>query len=116
MSQKFPFKKEGWKNPNVVMRGQQRTWPHLKQILTMENYSQFSPDVPTYASIEASPSIYPAKKYCDITGFVAPYTDPKTGLRFANATVFYDIKNQLSEEGVEKYLGLRNAKPKTRLQ
>ena len=43
--------------------------------------------------------MYPAKKYCDITGQPARYTDPKTKLRYADATVFE----------VQRYLGLRRA-------
>jgi INO80 complex subunit C len=135
---KLPFKKKGWKNQNVVLRGQQRTWPHLKQILASEETLEFSKGTTTYSSIEAAPSILPARKYCDITGLLvpffflfhfnffcfwtrlwalqAPYTDPRTGLRFANAEVYRFIKEQLTEEGIEKYLSLRNAKPRTKLQ
>jgi len=105
-------KKKGWKNPNVQLRGQSRYWPHLKQILQMENYSRLPPSVPTYTNIEAPPSLLPAKKYCDITGFVAPYRDPKNGLRYCSVEGFQYIHSHLSREDVDKYLTLRNAQPK----
>ena len=48
-------------------------------------------------SVEAPPSLLPAKRYCDITGLQvrgtltqAPYTDPKTRLRYHSAEI-YDI-------------------------
>jgi INO80 complex subunit C len=36
---------------------------------------------------EAPPSLRPSKKYCDITGLEAPYTDPKSRLRYHNADI-----------------------------
>lgn len=95
-------------------------------------------------SIAAPPSIYPAKKYCDITGHVvrslrprvtpiwlvfsarslrvfahfeaftgvsqAKYTDPATGLRYKDASVYKWIKENLTTpEKVEAYLERRGA-------
>jgi len=103
------FKKKGWKNPNAQLRGQTRAWLQLKQILVLENYGSLPANIPTYSNIEASSSVYPAKKYCDITGFVAPYTDPKTKLRYASADMYQFIHKQLTRDDIEKYLALRNA-------
>lgn len=36
---------------------------------------------------EAPPSLRPPKKYCDVTGLEAPYTDPKSRLRYHNADI-----------------------------
>ena len=67
----------------------------------------------TDTSIEAPPSVWPQKHYCDITGlevgpmplfafsiltsydswFQAPYTDPATGLRYHDKSVYDVIKN-----------------------
>ncbi|KAI9136917.1 YL1 nuclear protein C-terminal domain-containing protein, partial [Paraphysoderma sedebokerense] len=58
--------------------------------------------------IVSPPSLIPPKKYCDITGLEAPYTDPKTGLRYHNAEVYKFIKT-LSTHTVQEYLGLRGA-------
>ncbi|GAC93228.1 potential vacuolar protein sorting protein [Pseudozyma hubeiensis SY62] len=49
-------------------------------------------DIPTYSSVEAPPSLRPAKKYCDVTGLIAPYTDPKSGLRYHSVEVYEIIK------------------------
>lgn len=42
-------------------------------------------------NIEAPPSLLPSRKYCDITGFVAPYRDPQTNLRYSSVGVYHCI-------------------------
>jgi len=71
------------------------------------------PNVPkepsvTYTSIAAAPSLKPKKKYCDITGLPAKYTDPKTGLFYFNAEVYQVVKG-LSTTQVQEYLAARGA-------
>ncbi|KAH0657582.1 hypothetical protein KY289_026330 [Solanum tuberosum] len=44
-------------------------------------------------NIETPPSMHPGKKICDITGFEAPYFDPRTKLRYANTEVFKAIRS-----------------------
>ncbi|KAG2004268.1 hypothetical protein CC2G_002838 [Coprinopsis cinerea AmutBmut pab1-1] len=63
-------------------------------------------EVPTYATIEAPPSVWPQKHYCDITGLEAPYTDPATGLRYHDRHV-YAIIQSLSPSNVKDYLSAR---------
>ncbi|CAO1630230.1 unnamed protein product [Parajaminaea phylloscopi] len=66
-------------------------------------------NLPTYLSVEAPPSLRPAKKYCDVTGLLAPYTDPKTGLRYHSAEIYEVIKT--FAPGVDQaYLTLRGRK------
>ncbi|KAF6176251.1 hypothetical protein GIB67_023542 [Kingdonia uniflora] len=91
-------------------KGQARSrhWKHLKQILQAENYTNCPPNQPNYVNIESPPSTYPSKKYCDITGYEAPYTDPRTSLRYADADVFKRVRG-LPGDCVQKYLKLRNA-------
>eukprot|EP00249_Psilotum_nudum_P011346 c23116_g1_i1 orf=278-673(-) len=104
----FPFKRVqlSERYPKGQARG--RHWKHLKQILQTENYHLYPASEPNYVNIEAPPSMYPAKKYCDITGFEAPYTDPRTKLRFANTEIFKRIRS-LPNEYIQGYLALRNA-------
>jgi len=59
-------------------------------------------------SIEAPLSVLPPRKYCDISGFPAPYTDPRTKLRFCDATM-YQVIRTLSDDEVQRYLAFRNA-------
>ncbi|XP_042506828.1 INO80 complex subunit C [Macadamia integrifolia] len=108
LPQHLSFKKvQMWeKYPKGHARG--RHWKHLKQILQAENYQTFLFNEPNYVNIESPPSIYPSKKFCDITGFEAPYVDPRTNLRYANADVFKLIRS-LPSEYVQRYLALRNA-------
>ena len=62
----------------------------------------------TYMSLDAPPSVKPKKKYCDITGLRAPYTDPKTGLRYHDKEIFQVVRS-LPQGVPEQYLEARNA-------
>ncbi|KAI3802456.1 hypothetical protein L1987_30588 [Smallanthus sonchifolius] len=94
------------KYPKGQARG--RHWKHLKQIIQAENYQNYPADEPNYVNIESPPSMHPRKQICDITGFEAPYSDPRTHLRYANTEVFKLIRS-LPNEYVQRYLALRNA-------
>ncbi|KAH7925468.1 hypothetical protein BV22DRAFT_1112263 [Leucogyrophana mollusca] len=67
-------------------------------------------DIPTYSSIEAPPSLLPQRHYCDITGLEAPYTDPRTGLRYHDKSVYELIKG-LSASAAKDYLAARGVNP-----
>lgn len=71
------------------------------------NGSHTAPSL-TYSSIESAPSLAHSKHYCDITGLPAPYTDPKTRLRYHNSEVFGIIRN-LGPGVAEQYLEARGA-------
>ncbi|RKP38831.1 INO80 complex subunit C, partial [Dimargaris cristalligena] len=94
-----------FKNPNYKST---KKYKSFKQVLTMEKATTYPIDFPTYWSMEAPPSILPQPKYCDITGFEAPYTDPKTNLRYHNMEVYQHIQ-QLPRGTEQQYLELRNA-------
>jgi len=64
----------------------------------------------TYLSIDAPPSIVPARHYCDITGLEAPYTDPATGLRYHDKSVYELIKG-LTTSAAREYLVARGVNP-----
>lgn len=76
----------------------------------LQNGMSSSGPIATYTNIESAPSLHPAhqKHYCDITGLVAPYTDPKTRLRYHNKEVFEVVRN-LGQGVPEKYLEARGA-------
>lgn len=63
---------------------------------------------PTYGSIDGPPSFKPAKKYSDISGLEAHYTDPHTKLNFAVSNEYKVIK-KLPSDIVAGYLTLRRA-------
>lgn len=64
----------------------------------------------TYTNIESAPSLHPSsqRRYCDITGLPAPYTDPKTRLRYHNKEVFGLIRT-MGTGSAEQYLAARGA-------
>ncbi|ORX59061.1 hypothetical protein BCR36DRAFT_342771 [Piromyces finnis] len=96
-----PFKNAKYSTP--------KKYKLLKQILMMDrNKTDVPIDAPLYMNIEAPPSVYPRKKYCDITGLKAIYTDPKSGLRYYDSTVYKYIQEQ-TQSTLQGYLGLRNA-------
>ncbi|KAJ2817146.1 Co-chaperone [Coemansia erecta] len=86
-----------------------RRWKNLKQVVAQEQADGDWPvDFPAYWAIDAPPSLVPQKKYCDITGLPAKYTDPKTNVRYHSAEV-YRIVRTLPPGSEQQYLALRNA-------
>ena len=67
-----------------------------------------STPIATYTNIESAPSMSHSKRYCDITGLSAPYTDPKTRLRYHNKEVFGVVRS-LGQGVAEQYLEARGA-------
>ncbi|KAJ9124398.1 hypothetical protein QFC22_001198 [Naganishia vaughanmartiniae] len=65
-------------------------------------------EIITWFTPEAHPSLRPTKKYCDITGLPARYTDPKTKLRYHDLEV-YNVIRQLGPGQDQQYLMLRGA-------
>ena len=61
-------------------------------------------------SIAAPPSMLPPKKYCDLTGLLAPYTDPKTGLRFHSSLQYRAIQG-MPPEVLAHHRALRGTLP-----
>jgi YL1 nuclear protein C-terminal domain len=60
------------------------------------------------SDIDAPPSLKPAKKYSDMLGLEAKYTDPQTKLRYATVEEYQIIKS-LPNDIVTGYLALRKA-------
>ncbi|XP_026173049.1 INO80 complex subunit C [Mastacembelus armatus] len=85
-----------------------RTWKNLKQILALERTLPWKVNDPNYYNIDAPSSLKPAKKYSDISGLPANYTDPQTKLRFTSSEEFSYIR-LLPSDVVTGYLTLRKA-------
>ncbi|XP_016142869.1 INO80 complex subunit C-like [Sinocyclocheilus grahami] len=105
-----------FKDPNFVHSGiggaaagkKNRTWKNLKQILAAEKTLPWKITDPNYCSLDTPPSMKPVKKYSDISGLPANYTDPQTKLHFASTEEFSYIR-QLPTDVVTGYLALRKA-------
>ncbi|EIW70725.1 hypothetical protein TREMEDRAFT_29122, partial [Tremella mesenterica DSM 1558] len=65
-------------------------------------------EVFTYHTPTAPPSLFPPKKYCDITGLHAGYTDPRTKLRYKGLEIWHVVRG-LGPGGDQAYLSLRGA-------
>ncbi|KFV59645.1 INO80 complex subunit C, partial [Tyto alba] len=105
-----------FKDPNFIHSGiggaaagkKNRTWKNLKQILAAERALPWQLNDPSYFNIDAPPSFKPAKKYSDISGLPANYTDPQSKLRFSTIEEFAYIR-MLPSDVVTGYLALRKA-------
>ncbi|OQR68469.1 INO80 complex subunit C-like [Tropilaelaps mercedesae] len=79
---------------------------NLKQVTTAERL--YPSGVASYGSIEMHNTTKPAKKYSDISGLPAKYTDPHTKLYYADAEEYARIR-YLSADQIAGYLSLRRA-------
>jgi len=104
----LPFKNPFYERAGGNKKQKKTAAKSLKQMIALENYDQLPAEVATYLNIEAPPSMLPAKKYSDISGYSAKYTDPHTGLRFSTVEEYRKIKT-LSEDIVQQYLLVRKA-------
>ncbi|KAI9703519.1 MAG: hypothetical protein M1820_005823 [Bogoriella megaspora] len=93
-------------HPNIAQAAQSLSTMVLEKSLA-SNISSNGPAA-TYTNIESAPSLHPSSQrhYCDITGLSAPYTDPKTRLRYHNKEVFGLIRT-LPQNATEDYLAAR---------
>ncbi|KAB8233850.1 hypothetical protein ETB97_009670 [Aspergillus alliaceus] len=98
---------EGTPRTNIAQAAQ-----NLSTLVLEKNARATFPSGPavTYTNIESAPSLHPSQqtKYCDITGLPAPYTDPKTRLRYHDKEVFGVVRS-LAQGVPESYLELRAA-------
>ncbi|KAH8411454.1 hypothetical protein KR215_004874 [Drosophila sulfurigaster] len=78
----------------------------LRQIQNMERNQKLPPEQPTYFTLNAPPSLRPAKKYSDISGLPAPYVDPHSKLRYANAEEYASMQHMPSDI-INGYLTVR---------
>ncbi|EDS33841.1 D030070L09Rik protein [Culex quinquefasciatus] len=102
------FKRQALAETNPIAGNKKRTWKSLKQILALERTLPWKETDVTYSSINAPPSFVPAKKYSDISGLIAPYTDPHSKLQFHNAEEFQTVRS-LPMDLTAGYLALRGA-------
>jgi len=103
----FAFKNPNFEHSGVVKSGKKRSWKSLKNVAASERSQAANQDLPTYSNIDAPPSFKPVKKYSDVSGLTAPYTDPHTGLYYSTTDEYRTVR-QLPQDIVHGYLALRN--------
>ncbi|CED85635.1 Uncharacterized conserved protein [Phaffia rhodozyma] len=105
-----PFKNPDWqKKKDAKPRAR-----NLKQMMVAERERMPRHILPSgekgevlgYTTLHPPPSLLPPKKYCDITGLEAPYTDPKTALQYHSKEV-YEIIKTLPRGADQQYLEIR---------
>jgi len=113
-------KKKQWRTlKQILVAEQSLPWPDTKAqtevqtaapTATPHDSGKFScsSKVVTYSSIDGPPSFKPAKKYSDISGLPANYTDPHSKLNYAASEEFQIIR-KLPSDIVAGYLTLRKA-------
>ncbi|XP_068233138.1 INO80 complex subunit C-like [Palaemon carinicauda] len=101
-----------FKNPefqhSAFLSSKKRGWRNLKQIISLERGYTWPQDAVYYSSIDAPPAFTPGKKYSDVSGLPANYTDPLTKLRFADSAEFDRVRD-LPMDIVNGLLELRKA-------
>ncbi|KAF2097216.1 hypothetical protein NA57DRAFT_41023 [Rhizodiscina lignyota] len=99
-------------HPNIEHAAQSLDRLVLERNLAAATGGSVLPTGPTvtYTNIESAPSFHPSsqKRYCDITGLPAPYTHPKSRLRYHNMEVFGMIQS-MGQGTAEQYLAARGA-------
>ncbi|XP_031379367.1 SWR1 complex subunit 2 isoform X2 [Punica granatum] len=72
------------------------------------SFLQFSKGLSFQSEIHTTPSQYPEKAICAVTGLPAKYRDPRTGLPYANKEAFKIIRERYSKEssGIPKEMDM----------
>lgn len=103
----YTFKNKNYQHSNIT-DGKKKPWKTLKQILAQEQSLPWPDSAITYSSLDAPPSFKPAKKYSDVSGLEALYTDPQTKLNYCSTEEFNEIR-RLPSDIIQGYLALRKA-------
>ncbi|KAL1130536.1 hypothetical protein AAG570_011782 [Ranatra chinensis] len=106
--EKRPIFKDPSFQHTIKTSSKKKTWRSLKQIIAQERSLPWPEDAVHYSSISAPPSFKPAKKYSDISGLPAKYTDPQSKLFYACADEFATVRS-LPSDITAGYLTLRGA-------
>lgn len=100
------FKAQNYEKTREKNKGP--NWVKLRKFYERERL--FDNHGTNHRTISAPPSTLPAKRYCDITGFEAPYIDPKTRLFYADVQAFDFIRTEVEKtpQKIQHYLAMRN--------
>ena len=93
----------------LVANEEAQSWKEKEQAQgaqTSASADQTEDTMPLYTQLACPPSTYPPKRYCDVTGFPAKYTDPATKIRYARANNYTAIRN-MPKETADAWLALR---------
>ena len=83
-----------------------KRWRNYKQLVLAERAQKWKHDDPTFTSIDAPPPLKPPKKYADVSGMPAKYTDPLSGMHFSSSGE-YELIRTLPSDIIQGYLAIR---------
>lgn len=83
-----------------------KRWRNYKQLVLAERAQKWKHDDPTFTSIDAPPPLKPPRKYADISGTPAKYTDPLSAMYFSS-TSEYELIQTLPADIIQGYLAIR---------
>ena len=87
----LPFKDPNFVHSHhggAVTGKKNRTWKNLKQILAAESTLPWQLKHPNYFIVGTPSSFKPDKKYSDVSGLLANYTEPQSKLQFSTIEEF----------------------------
>lgn len=93
-------KKRVWKSLKQIL-ATERALPWPENAITCESKLDWFQEklikpydpLNTDSSLNPPPSFRPAKKYSDISGLIAPYTDPQSKLNYHNSEEFATVRS-----------------------
>ncbi|SCU86200.1 LAME_0D04940g1_1 [Lachancea meyersii CBS 8951] len=106
-TQGLNLKQSTWKKPHRRHKATRQLITDEWKRITNDAEKHKDKNLLTYFNVEAPPSVYPTKKYCDITGLKANYKSPGNGLRFCNSEVYSLVIKPMAPGVDQEYLKLR---------
>ena len=100
-----------FKNKNFESKLRAKTEKNYRNSKNMKNLGKEGKDAISYkmyCDIEAGPSIFPKKKYCDFTGLTSNYNELHTGIRYYNSQI-YKMSQNIPQPIKDQYLNIRKA-------
>eukprot|EP00127_Corallochytrium_limacisporum_P004277 Clim_evm222s157 gene=Clim_evmTU222s157 len=93
---------------NIGVKGRKRP-KYLKHMISaLQEHPTLGNSV-TYLTIAAPPSVRPIRKYCDLCGLPAKYTEPKSGIQYHHADEYRAILN-IPEHIKQELVNIRKEK------
>jgi len=102
----FNFKKKNFESK--IRAKTEKNFRNAKNIKNLGKEGKDALSYKIYTDIEAGPSLFPKKKYCDFTGLISHYNEMHTGIRYYNSQI-YKLSKSIPQPIKDQYLNIRKA-------